>query len=52
MGALGRVQDGMTVLMIAAREGHAPLVRLLLTSGADATLRNAVRAPRGGGRVQ
>ena len=36
-------QDGMTALMIAAREGHATVIRALLTAGADVTLRNGVR---------
>ena len=35
-------QDGWTALMIAAREGHVNVVRVLLDAGADANAKNNV----------
>ncbi|TQF17158.1 ankyrin repeat domain-containing protein [Myxococcus llanfairpwllgwyngyllgogerychwyrndrobwllllantysiliogogogochensis] len=34
--------EGLTPLMVAAREGHAGLVELLLKAGADATITNRI----------
>ena len=36
-------QDGSTALIIAAANGHADCVRLLLDAGADANARDGVR---------
>lgn len=40
MNVNARAQSNLTALMIAAREGNAPLVDVLLTAGADAELKN------------
>ena len=38
-------QDGCTLLHVAAQEGHASVVELLLAAGADTDAKNAVRVP-------
>ncbi len=38
-----RAQDGKTALIVAAKEGYADCVRLLLDAGADAEVEDDVR---------
>ena len=39
-------QDGLTPLMIAAHNGHTRIVKILIESGADVSIRDVVRTHR------
>jgi hypothetical protein len=59
MGRRGRVltrgctpQDGVTPLLVAAANGHLPVVRFLVEKGADITAKTNVSGMRVGGERQ